>query len=118
MNAVIYFFWIIKEIFAAGTSAVIAAFKPDPGMRPIVIHYPIRLTSEWEKFWFSTSITATPGTLSIGFREDGDILLVQAVFGNDPIGIIEDLADMEEHLKPSLKNNPVDAESVQWEEYP
>lgn len=117
-----YTFWIIKEIFVAGWGAIVAAFSPNPGIEPIVIYYPLRLNTEWEIFWFTTSITATPGTLSMGLRhpvsETGsDVLIVQAVFGGDPEDVIASLADMEEHVKPELKNSPIDPATVQWEPY-
>ena len=91
-------------------------------MRPCVIFYPLRVRTDWDRFWFSTSITATPGTLSLGFRhaasEDGsDLLIVQAAFGDDPLEVIEDLADMEEHLRPELKDTPIDASKVLWKPY-
>lgn len=119
---IVYGFWISKEIFVAGWDAIVAAFSPNPGMQPIVIHYPLRLTSEWDIFWFTTSITATPGTLSMGLRHPrtqggADILLVQAAFGSDPEDVIASLADMEEHVRPSLKSTPIDPASVAWEPY-
>ncbi|GAB3077658.1 monovalent cation/H+ antiporter subunit E [Corynebacterium aquatimens] len=122
LHGIGYFFWIVKEIYAAGTSAAIAAFKKDPGLRPIIIFYPLRLTTEWELFWFSTSITATPGTMSIGFREPEDstdptLLLVEAAFGDDPADIIASLADMEEHVNPKVKGIAFDVDSVKWEPY-
>lgn len=121
-HAIGYSAWLIKEIYAAGIDATIAAFKPDSGLRPCVIFYPLRVHTDWDRFWFSTSITATPGTLSLGFRhaasESGsDLLIVQAAFGDDPLAVIEDLADMEERLKPELKDTPIDASQVLWKPY-
>lgn len=122
LHAITYTFWIIKEIFVAGWAAVVAAFKPNTGLEPVIIYYPLRLTTEWEIFWFSTSITVTPGTLSVGLRhrtEDdaAEVLIVQAAFGSDPIDVIEGLADMEEHVNPKVKDIPFDAASVAWEPY-
>lgn len=121
-HAIGYSAWLIKEIYAAGIDATIAAFKPDSGLRPCVIFYPLRVHTDWDRFWFSTSITATPGTLSLGFRhaasENGsDLLIVQAAFGDDPLEVIEDLADMEERLRPELKDTPIDASQVLWKPY-
>ncbi|PAT11025.1 monovalent cation/H+ antiporter subunit E [Corynebacterium hadale] len=121
-HAIGYGAWLIKEIYVAGIDATIAAFKPDTGMHPCVVFYPMRVSTDWERFWFSTSITATPGTLSLGFRhaasEEGrDLLIVQAAFGDDPHQVIEDLADMEERLKPELKDTPIDASKVLWKPY-
>ena len=117
-----YTAWLIKEIFAAGFDAVLKAFNPAAKIEPIVIYYPMRLHTDWEVFWFTTSITATPGTLSMGLRHPiepgGPItLLVQAAFGSDPEDIIAGLADMEEHVRPSLRNSPIDPKTVTWEPY-
>ena len=121
-HAITYTGWIIKEIFAAGIDATVAAFKPHSGLEPVIIFYRLRVESDWDIFWFATSITATPGTLSMGLRHPATpgepiILLVQAVFGSDPQDIIAGLADMEEHLRPSLRNRPLDPETVEWEPY-
>ena len=107
-HGVRYAVWIIKEIFVAGFDAVAAAFNPRAQLEPIVIYYPLRVHTDWEVFWFTTSITATPGTLSMGLREpvrEGlpRIVLVQAVMGDDPASIMADLADMEERLAPHVK---------------
>ena len=121
-HGVRYAAWIIKEIFVAGFDAVAAAFNPRAQLEPIVIYYPLRVHTDWEVFWFTTSITATPGTLSMGLRHPvtpgGPItLLVQAAFGSDPEDVIAGLADMEEHLRPSLSNSPIDSATVAWEPY-
>ena len=84
MNAIVYALWLIKEIFVAGISLALAAFKADNEYSPVIIRYPLRVTSAWEIFWFTSSITATPGTLSLGLREPPRkglprIVLVQAV---------------------------------------
>lgn len=108
VHAVVYALWLIKEIFVAGFSLAAESFKPQNSYRPVVVRYPLRVTSAWEIFWFTSSITATPGTLSLGLREpiaEGlpRIVLVQAVMGDDPDSIMEDLADMEERLAPQVK---------------
>ncbi|WJY96585.1 monovalent cation/H+ antiporter subunit E [Corynebacterium fournieri] len=122
LHGVGYAAWIAKEIFVAGFQAVAAAFNPATTFEPIVIYYPLRVNTDWDVFWFSTSITATPGTLSMGLRHpvasDGPMtLLVQAAFGHDPEDVIAGLADMEEHLRPSLRNRPLDPATVAWEPY-
>ena len=69
MHAVAYALWLIKEIFVAGSTLAMSAFKPDNEYHPVIIRYPLRVTSAWEIFWFTSSITATHGTLSLGLRE-------------------------------------------------
>ncbi|MCZ9309932.1 monovalent cation/H+ antiporter subunit E [Corynebacterium uberis] len=109
MNTLIYVPWLIKEIFVAGFTLAWAALRRDSGFAPIVIHYPLRVTSDWHIFWFSTSITVTPGTLSLGLREATEpgqprTLLVQAVQGADPADVIAGLADMEARLAPHVRD--------------
>lgn len=104
-----YIPWLIKEIFLSGFVLLVAAFSRDPKFEPVVIHYPLRVSTDWQLFWFSTSITMTPGTLSMGFREPTTpggprTLLVQAVQGADPEEVCASLADMEERLAPSVRN--------------
>ena len=65
MRYIAYTFWIIKEIFAAGLHATVAAFRPNSGLRPVVIYYPLRVHTDWEIFWFTTSITVTPAGVTV-----------------------------------------------------
>lgn len=109
MNALLYVPWLIKEIVVSAVSLAASALKPRTGFDPVVVSYPLRVRGQWQVFWFSTSITVTPGTLSLGLREperpgDPTILLVQAVHGSDPRQVIEDLADMEGRLAPSVRD--------------
>lgn len=108
MHAITYVLWLIKEIFAAGFGVVAKAFNPATGFKPVIVYYPLRVTSDRDLFWFSTSITATPSTLALGFREPAEpgeprLLIVQDAFGGDPADIIAGLADMEERLQPKIK---------------
>lgn len=121
LHGIGYFFWIVKEIIVAGFSTAFAALRPNSGIDPVIIYYPLRIDGDWELFWFSTSVTATPSTLAFGFRENvGDkprVMLVQAAFGSNPEEIVAGLADMEEHIAPRVKNTPIDPAQVLWEPY-
>ena len=108
MHVIFYIPWLIKEIFVSGFTLAFASFKRDTGYRPVIVRYPLRVTSAWQIFWFSTSITATPGTLSLGLREptrEGNprIVVVQAVMGSDPAEVVAGLADMEQRMAPHVK---------------
>lgn len=108
-HSCVYGLWLIKEIFVAGFGLAVESFKPHNSYHPVIVRYPLRVTDAWEIFWFTSSITATPGTLSLGLREpvaEGlpRIVLVQAVMGDDPVEIMESLADMEERLAPHVKD--------------
>lgn len=107
MHVPMYILWLIKEIFVAGYQVAWAGLRPAAGYHPVIVRYPLRVTTDWQIFWFSTSITATPSTLSLGLREPAEpgaprILLVQAAFGSDPTGVMESLADMEQRMAPHV----------------
>ncbi|WP_293771305.1 monovalent cation/H+ antiporter subunit E [uncultured Corynebacterium sp.] len=108
-TAATYVPWLVKEILVAGVTLAAAAFKKDNGYHPVILRYPLRVTDAWDIFWFTSSITATPGTLSLGLREpiaEGlpRIVLVHAVQGDDPADVVASLADMEERLAPHVKD--------------
>lgn len=109
MHLFLFIPWWIKEIFTVGFQVAWAGFNPRAGYDPVVVRYPLRVTGEWEIFFFSTCITTTPATLSLGLREpetpgDPRILLVQAAFGSDPVEVMEGLADMEARMAPRVKS--------------
>ena len=108
MHLLLYIPWLIKEIFAAGFKLAYHTLKPGRYFRPVIIYYPLRVTTAWQVFWFSTSITVTPTTLSMGLREparDGEpyTLIVHVLEGQDPSDAIASLAEMEERLNPKVK---------------
>lgn len=108
MHYITYALWLIKEIYVAGFGLAFSAFKKDPEYNPVILRYPLRVNTAWVIFWFTSSITATPGTLSLGLREPPReglprIVIVQAAQGSDPASVMEDLADMEERLAPKVK---------------
>lgn len=97
-----FFFWLVGQIIVGALAILRSAFSRDTGFKPVIVSYPLRVTSDCDIFWFSTCITITPGTLSLGLR--GDHLLVHAVYGADPGEVLAGLADMEERLVPSVKD--------------
>ncbi|GAV96033.1 monovalent cation/H+ antiporter subunit E [Corynebacterium glutamicum] len=107
LNALKFIPWLIGQIFLSGFSVITAAVKKDTGFNPVVIRYPLRVTTDFQIAALSTCITATPSTLSLGLREPRKpghptILLIQAVFGSDPVEVFESIADMEQRLVPSV----------------
>lgn len=108
MHVLIYIPWLVKEIFVSGLQVAWAALRPDAGYDPVVVRYPLRVSTDWQIFWLTTSITATPSTLSLGLREPETpgqprILLVQAAFGSDPADVVSGLADMEARMAPHVR---------------
>ena len=117
MHWISYTIWLIGQVIASASKVAIDTVRINNTQDPIIVNYPVRVTGEWERTLFSTSITMTPGTLSVGFRpvetidgaesESGYILLVQAVYGSDPAEVVADLAHMEEKLAPRVADTPL-----------
>ncbi|MEJ6012933.1 monovalent cation/H+ antiporter subunit E [Corynebacterium sp. H127] len=102
MTLLRFVLWLIGQIIVGGAVIVRSAFSRNAGIEPVVVSYPLRVTSDRHIFWFSTCITITPGTLSLGLR--GDRLLVHAVYGADPAEVLAGLAEMEERLVPAVRD--------------
>lgn len=104
---VVYSLWLIGQVFAGAWSIAVDALRPHSQMHPAVVRYPLRVTSDALVTAFSTSITMTPGTMSIGVIDDAagvpEYLLVQAVFGADEQEVLDGLADMERRLWPAVE---------------
>lgn len=107
MHALRYTLWLLGQVFVGAIAIAKDVFRRESQMDPVVVAYPLRVESDFLITAFSTSITMTPGTLSLGFRKprfagEPRMLLVQAVFGSDPDEVMAELADMEERLAPSI----------------
>ena len=53
MNAVMYALWLIKEIFVAGISLALAAFKQDNDDQPVKMRYRLRDRTQRASFWIN-----------------------------------------------------------------
>lgn len=117
MNLVFrYFPWLIGQIFIAGWVLAKDAWTGSKQVDPCIVHYPLRVHKAWQLALLSTSITVTPGTLSIGLRED-NTLIVQALHGSDPQSVLADIAEMEARMDPSIKDQKQDLSAARVE-YP
>lgn len=107
-HAVGYGAWLIGQVYLGAWEILKRTVRPNMGYCPVVVEYPLRVRSPRLIAAFSTSITMTPGTMSIGLRHvDAEgvptVLLVHAVFGEDPQAVLAGLADMEERLSPAAR---------------
>lgn len=97
---VLFPLWLIGQILASTWTLLLDGLSPTPKAHPAIVTYPLRVSKDWDIFWFTTAITMTPGTMSVGI-EDG-VLSVHAIFGADPEEVRASLAEMEERLAPEV----------------
>ncbi|AZA14586.1 monovalent cation/H+ antiporter subunit E [Corynebacterium choanae] len=107
LHAVKYLTWLTGQVIAGAVAVAVDMCRKETNMDPIVVEYPLRITDDFLIAVFTTSITMTPGTISCGVitpdhDDEPTILLVQAVYGNDPAEVIAGLAEMEQRLSPAI----------------
>ncbi|MDU6478851.1 MAG: Na+/H+ antiporter subunit E, partial [Corynebacterium kroppenstedtii] len=64
--------WLVEQVLLATWSIIVDANKRRSEIDPIIVAYPLRVQTDREVGLFTTSITMTPGTLSLGLLEVGD----------------------------------------------
>ncbi|MCQ9342747.1 Na+/H+ antiporter subunit E [Corynebacterium kozikiae] len=104
-----YFVWLTYQVGLAGWAVAKATLTGSKDSHPVILHYPLRVETNFLVTALAASITVTPATLSLGLK-DG-MLLVHAVFGKDHEGLFQDIAKMEETLAPSVRGK---AHPKQW----
>ncbi len=139
-HALGYAVWLTGQIIKESVVMAIDTLGTGRNIAPVVIYYPLRVTSERDIAAFIASITMTPGTLSLGVTGPKEVdydaaagersskdafavarsefnthglnhvqrfLAVHAMYGANPEELLASLADMEEHLAPSVKDKPL-----------
>ena len=79
-----YGVWLIGQVYVATWEVIKDAFSLHSKMDPCVVAYPLRVTSERDIAALSTSITMTPGTLSLGILSEDDRFPTDLVPAREP----------------------------------
>ena len=102
LRAVVYSAWLGVEIVKGALDIARDAVTPGRGMSPAIVELPLRCVTDLEVSLMASSITITPGTVTLGIAaaQGGrpPTLFVHAIFGQDPDQLRADLRDMEQHL--------------------
>lgn len=83
VRLIIYSFWLVKEIVLANIQVLKLALSPqlEKNINPKMISFKTKCKSDFSKFVFATSITLTPGTVTVRIQDDE--FLVHAI--NDEV---------------------------------
>lgn len=110
LHACTYTVWLIGQLILATWTVLFDTLTGNKNIDPCIVHYPLRVTSDWHITVFAASITLTPGTMTCTIiDEDPDQIegprhfVVHAVYGSDPHAVLEDLRVMEEKLAPHVR---------------
>jgi multicomponent Na+:H+ antiporter subunit E len=98
-SAVRYLLLFTKELLAANLDVAYRVLSPSLPIDPDVVAIPLRVESDAAITSIANSITLTPGTLTMDYDEETNILFVHAITGKhdyysivDPVRAWEDLA--------------------------
>jgi multicomponent Na+:H+ antiporter subunit E len=85
----------LRELVASAIRVGILVLRPNirRHIRPVIVAFPLRLTSDGEITLLANMITLTPGTLSVDVSEDRKLLLVHAIDCHDEEALIRDIAN-------------------------
>lgn len=102
LRAVVYAGWIGGEILRGALTIARDVATPGTAMAPAIVELPLRCVTDLEISLMASSITITPGTVTLGIAaargEKPPTLFVHAIYGQDPDEVWADLRDMEQRL--------------------
>lgn len=102
LRALQYSGWLGAEIVKGALTIARDAFTPGTAISPAIIELPLRCVTDLEVSLMASSITITPGTVTLGIAaargETPPTLFVHAIYGQDPEEVRAGLIDMEQHL--------------------
>ena len=77
---ILYFLWLLKEIFISAIKVTFMVWSPNLQIAPQMKFINTKLKTRAKKILFASSITLTPGTITIDLKNDA--LLVHALDKN------------------------------------
>lgn len=102
LRALVYAGWIGVEIVRGALTVGRDAFTPGTAMSPAIVELPLRCVTDLEVSLMASSITITPGTVTLGIAaaqgQTPPTLFVHAIYGEDPDDVRAGLRVMEQHL--------------------
>lgn len=102
--AVSYLLYILREVSLGAARVARDAFTPGLGSRPQIVELPLRCRTDVEVTLLASSITITPGTMTVGIApgsSEPDVaprLYVHGMYSADRQDLIDSLRDMERRL--------------------
>lgn len=102
LQAILYSGWVAKEVITGAIDVGIDALTPGKFATPMIIEYPLHCRSDFEITAMASSITITPGTITVGIAPRTGpapaTLFVHSMYGRSADEVMESLQDMERRL--------------------
>lgn len=90
--------FFLKELVNSNMKVAYDVATPVWHMKPGVIAFPLRATTDMEILFVSSVISLTPGTLSLDVSDDRKILFIHAMFLHDEEQLRNDLRELERRI--------------------
>lgn len=82
MNPLLKFpLFYVKEVIVGVAQVALDVIRPKPQLAPVVLRLPVVELKSRQRLLLACLISMTPGTLSIGEDEGGDVMLVHSLYG-------------------------------------
>lgn len=102
LRVVSYSAWIFVEVVKGALHVAKDAVSPGVDMQPAILELPLRCTTDLEISVMASSITITPGTITVGIASAAGTapptLYVHAIYADDPEAVRADLRVLEDHV--------------------
>ena len=102
LRGLLYGAWLTGEIVKGALAVAKDAVLPGVHMQPAILELPLRCSTDLEISVMASSITITPGTITVGIAgasgRTPPTLFVHAIYAEDPEAVRASLHDMEDHV--------------------
>jgi len=95
--AVVYTVLFLWELLTANLDVAYRTLSPSMPIEPDVVEIPLRVQSDLAITTIANSITLTPGTLTMDYDEDRNVLYVHGITGADQRTVIEPIRRWEDY---------------------
>ena len=102
LRVVSYAVWLTVQIVKGALDVARDAVLPGVDMQPAILELRLRCTTDLEVSIMASSITITPGTITVGIASAAHgvppTLYVHAIYAADPEAVRAGLHEMEDHV--------------------
>ncbi len=91
--ALLYVGRLLVDIFRANIEVAIRVLRPNEYLKPGWIAIPMVLPHPFQRTLLASTITLTPGTVSVDFSEDETVLYVHVLHIDDAEKVVKDIKD-------------------------
>lgn len=95
--AVLYLLLFAWELLTANLDVARRVLSPSMPIEPDVVEVPLRVQSDMAITTIANSITLTPGTLTMDYDDDRNVLYVHGITGTDHEAVLEPIRRWEDY---------------------